>query len=85
MLATPIPSTQLRRLVHQMLLVRSDDLDAVSTAAFIRGWSSAMEVVQRTDLTVPSASEAVRTTIDQIVETIDAARRRVLDDEPGDP
>lgn len=82
MLRTPIPSIPLRRLVQQLLLGRVEDLDAPATAAFVSGWSSALELVRRTELSAPEATAQEQATVVAVVDAIEAARRQVLDDEP---
>ncbi|MEM6990082.1 MAG: hypothetical protein AAF721_06280 [Myxococcota bacterium] len=82
MLASPFPSTPLRQLVQQLLLGHLEDLDARGTAAFVRGWSSALELVARTELTAPDATPQVQAAVANAVARIETARRQVLDDEP---
>lgn len=81
MLPSPLPSIELRRLVQQVVLGRVADLDAASTAAFVRGWASALDLVRRTDLTLPGASAQTASVVVGVVDLLEAARRRALEDE----
>ena len=80
MLPSSLPSAPLRRLVHQLLLGRVSELDPEATLAFVRGWSSAFELMRRTDLTIPEAPPDVKSAVEEIVNAIEAARLRVLGD-----
>jgi len=77
-LPSSLPSAPLRRLVHQLLLGRVSELEPEETLAFVRGWSSAFELMRRTDLTIPEAPADVQSAVAEIVDSIEAARRRVL-------
>jgi hypothetical protein len=70
----------LDNLVAQFLLGRVDGLGAPQVAAFVSGWSSALELVRRTDLTIPSASQEVKRAVDRLVEAIERARETALAD-----
>lgn len=69
----------LSTLVEQYLLGRTDGLSAPQVAAFISGWSSALEVVRRVDLTHPGSPEETKRVVEAIVDAIEEARRRVLE------
>jgi len=81
-LPSPLPSIELRRLIQQVVLGRIQDLDAASTAAFVRGWASALDVVRRTDLTLPGGTAEAASVVEGVVDLIEAARRRALEDDP---
>jgi hypothetical protein len=68
-------------LVRELLLARTDGLEARQMAAFVDGWTSVLELIRRTDLTVPDAQPALHSAIGQIVERIRAAQAIALDDE----
>jgi hypothetical protein len=72
--------TALDLLVAQFLLGRVDGLGAPQVAAFVSGWSSALELVRRTDLTIPSASQEVKRAVARLVEAIERARETALAD-----
>ncbi len=67
-------------MVHELLIGRLDHLDAPGVAAFVSGWSSALELVRRTDLTLPGASKELEEAIAELVSAIEAAQRAVLAD-----
>jgi hypothetical protein len=71
----------LDQLVAQFLLGRVDGLGAPQVAAFVSGWSSALELVRRTDLTIPLASQEVKGAVVHLVEAIERARQTALDDD----
>jgi hypothetical protein len=71
--------TALDQLVAQFLLGRVDGLGAPQVAAFVSGWSSALELVRRTDLTIPLASQEVKGAVEVLVEAIERARESALD------
>ncbi|MBL4686187.1 MAG: hypothetical protein JKY37_16460 [Nannocystaceae bacterium] len=85
MLASPIPSTQLRHLVQQLLLGHVDELDARCTAAFVQGWSSALALMRRSEITAAGASVEVQAAVTTAVDRVEAARRQVLDDDSETP
>lgn len=71
----------LRRLVAQSLMAHGEDLPAPQVAAYLSGWSSALDLVRRTDLTLPSASEDLHRAVAAVVTALDAAARSVLDED----
>jgi len=71
----------LERLVQQRLIERSEALSPAATAAFIDGWMSLLELLERTDLTLANADPAEREAVGDIAARIRAAQARVLDDE----
>ena len=66
-------------LVKELLLARTEGLEPARLAAFMDGWTSLLELIERTDLTLPSAPEEAREMIEQLVEAIRTAQARVLD------
>jgi hypothetical protein len=71
-------------LVQQLLLAATDDLPQTAVAAYVAGWTAALELVERTDLTLPRADAAVHAAIAEAVGRIRLAQRMALDDEPDD-
>ncbi len=69
------------RLVRQRLMDRTDGLSAAGVAAFVDGWSSALELVERTDLLLPGASVELHNAVRVVIERLRAAQRRTLEDE----
>jgi hypothetical protein len=72
--------SNLRLLVKELLLARTDGLEPRELAAFIDGWTSLLELVGRTDLALPGASPEVRERIAELVDAIREAQARVLDE-----
>ena len=70
----------LDQLVEQFLTGRVDGLGAPQVAAFVSGWSSALELVRRTDLTIPEQTEEVKRAVARLVEAIERAQRTALAD-----
>jgi hypothetical protein len=69
-----------QRLIEQLLIGRLDGLDGRAVAAFLSGWSSALELVRRVDLTMPDATPEVAESIRQLVSAIDQAQRAIVAD-----
>ena len=71
-------------LVRELLLARTEGLEPRQLAAFVAGWTSAVELFARTDLTLPDAEAGVRDAVARIVDRIEHAQRDVLgDDDPA--
>lgn len=70
----------LTHLVEQLLIGRVDGLEAAQVAAFVSGWTSALELVRRTDLTLPGAPVELTEAIAKLVSAIEAAQRAALAD-----
>lgn len=70
----------LELLVKELLLARTEGLEPARLAAFVDGWSSLLELIGRTDLTVPGAPEEVQNSIAELVAAIRHAQSRVLDE-----
>ncbi|MBV1857745.1 MAG: hypothetical protein KUG77_04975 [Nannocystaceae bacterium] len=71
----------LNRLVSQSLMAHGEELPAPQVAAYLSGWSSALELVRRTDLTMPTASPELHRAMASVVAALDAAARSVLDED----
>lgn len=71
-------------LVRQLLLSRSDGLAPAQLAAFVQGWTSALELMARTDLTVPEAEPAVHGAIATLIGRVEVASREVLSGDDDD-
>ena len=71
----------LSRLVSQSLMAHGEELPAPQVAAYLSGWSSALDLVRRTDLTMPTASAELHRAMAAVVAALDAAARSVLDED----
>ena len=65
-------------LVRQLLLDRTEGLSAAQVAAFVSGWTSALELVRRSDLLMPTADPAVTKAMAALLDAIEAAQVRTL-------
>lgn len=72
---TPLPI-----LVRQFLLGRTEGLAAPQVAAFISGWTSALELLRRTDLLLPGASQEMRAAMALLLDELDRAQDVALAD-----
>ena len=70
-------------LVQELLLERTEGLSGAQLAAFVDGWSSLLDLIRRTQLTLPGADPSVHEAVAEIVTNIRAAQARVLDDGTG--
>ena len=72
-------------LVEEYLLDRTRGLSGPQTAAFLSGWTSALELLQRTDLTLAGAPDAIVRAVQTLTSRISAAQVAALDDsdDPG--
>lgn len=77
---TDPPATSLSALVTQLLLGRLDGLSGPQVAAFIMGWSAMLDLLRRTDLTAPDATDEVRAAIDAVVARIERAQAAALEE-----
>ncbi len=68
-------------LVGQLLIAGSEGLAAPQLAAFVAGWSAALELVERTDLLVPGANPEFHAAMADLVRRIRDAQRSVLADD----
>ncbi|MBK6919657.1 MAG: hypothetical protein IPH07_19845 [Deltaproteobacteria bacterium] len=71
-------------LVRELLLSRSEGLAPAQLAAFIQGWTSALELLARTDLTVPEVEPVVHAAVATLVGRVEAASREVLSEDEDD-
>lgn len=72
--------TTTQQLVRQYLLGQTEGLGASQVAAFILGWSSALELMQRTDLIMPDASSDVRQAVSKAIDELNRAQQTALAD-----
>lgn len=71
-------------LVRQLLLAGSDGLSAQQLAAYVAGWTAALELVERTDLNSTHADPAMHAAVARLVRRIRDAQRSALgDDDDG--
>ena len=68
-------------LVRELLLIRTEALDASRLAAYLDGWQSLLELLQRTDLVLPGEPPETREAIAAIVERIRASTAAALADD----
>lgn len=80
----PLTVDPLMMLVQQLLLAATDDLPPTAVAAYVAGWTAALDLVERTDLTLPQADAAVHAAIAEAIGRIRFAQQLALDDEPAD-
>jgi hypothetical protein len=74
------PTVPLEILVQQLLLGRLEGLSAPQVAAFLRGWTSALELLRRTDLTLPDASHEVRAAVAAMLARIERVQAHAVND-----
>ena len=67
-------------LVRETLLERSSQLNDRQLIAFLDGWTSALDLLRRTDLVLPGAPPALKQAISTIVEEIRRIQYEVLDE-----
>jgi hypothetical protein len=67
-------------IVRELLLERTDGLDAPRLAAFIDGWGSLMRLLDRTNLLLPGAPDPLVEGLEAVVRRIRESQARVLDD-----
>lgn len=75
------PNSALQVLVRTQLLDRTEGLPASSVAAFVDGWVSALEVVERTELMVPGAPREFAEDVKLLVALIRQAQHSALADD----
>jgi hypothetical protein len=79
------PTTdELSRLVAELLMARTEGLPAPALAAFVSGWTSVLELLRRTDLTMAGEDPTVVSAVARVIDRVEAAQSRVLvrDDDP---
>lgn len=69
---------QLVQLVQQLLLGRTEEMSAPQLAAFVDGWTSALELLRRPAICLPSAPDEVREALAELALEIERAQRLVL-------
>lgn len=73
------PTTDvLELLVRELLLARTEGLSAPALAAFVSGWTSVLELLRRTDLTLAGEDPSVVSAVDRVIERVEQAQREVL-------
>lgn len=86
-MAPPPPRTDaptsagLLLLVRALLLERSAHYDQRELVAYLDGWGSALELLQKTDLLMPAASDSLKEGVSACVEAIRKAQYEALADE----
>ena len=73
--------TPLHILVQQLLLGRTEDLSAPQLAAFIAGWSSLLDLLERTEVCFPDGPEELRMGLFALTQRIRRAQGEILDDD----
>jgi hypothetical protein len=77
------PTTDvLERLVAELLMARTEGLSAPALAAFVSGWTSVLELLRRTDLTLAGEDPRVVSAVGRVIERVEQAQRAVL--QPAD-
>jgi hypothetical protein len=76
-------STPLHILVQQLLFGRTEGLTAPQLAAFVDGWSSLLDLLERPDLCLPDASDEVREGLSALAQRIRQAQEEILEDDGG--
>jgi hypothetical protein len=84
-LTTPTLTVPVAQLVSQYLEGRLDGLSAPGVASFVLGWTSALELVRRTDVTLPDAPDNVRQGIAQLCAAIEQATQAVVAEDADQP
>lgn len=69
----------LQILVGQLLIGRTEGLKAREVAAFLSGWTSALDVLRRFDLVLPNAGQEVRHALEQALDALTEAQEIVLE------
>mgnify|MGYP007032564662 FL=1 len=69
-----------QRLIQQLLVARLEGLDGRAVAAFLSGWSSALDLIRRIDLTMPDAEPKVVETVRGLVSLIERAQHATFED-----
>jgi hypothetical protein len=55
-------------------------LSGPQTAAFLAGWTSAIDLLRRVDVTMPDASDEIRRAVGELVRMLEAAQVEVVSD-----
>ena len=73
------PTTDvLELLVRELLLARTEGLSAPALAAFVSGWTSVLELLRRTDLTLAGEDPSVVSAVDRVIDRVEQAQREIL-------
>jgi len=73
------PTTDaLELLVRELLMARTEGLPAPALAAFVSGWTSVLELLRRTDLTMPGEDPGVVAALGRVIDRVEQAQRDVL-------
>ena len=62
-------------LVGQTIAARLEGLEAPHVAAFLSGWTGALELLRRVDLTLPQLEPAIRRDLVSAVDAVENAQR----------
>jgi hypothetical protein len=79
------PALGVQAIARQLVLGATEGFAAAQVAAFVAGWQAALELLARTDVTMPHGSEELRRAIAQLVADLDAATRDALEDPDEEP
>jgi len=71
--------TPLHILVQQLLLGRTEDLSAGQLAAFLSGWTSILDLLERTEVCFPEGPEELRMGLFALVQRIRRAQEEILE------
>ncbi|MCA9635834.1 MAG: hypothetical protein KC420_07355 [Myxococcales bacterium] len=73
--------TPLHILVQQLLLGRTEDLSPSQLAAFIAGWTSLLDLLERPEICFPEGPDELREGLFALTQRIRRAQEEILDDE----
>ena len=68
-------------LVREVLLERTAKLDGPRLAAFVDGWTSALDLLGRVELILPTASPALREALLELLARIKTTQIEALEDD----
>lgn len=71
----------LQNVIGQLLLGRTEGLSAAGVAAFLLGWSTALEVLARPELLLPELDPQVHTALAEVVKRLERAQKAALEEE----
>lgn len=67
-------------IIRELLIERTEGLEAPGVAAFIDGWGSLLRLLERSALLLPGAPEELLEAFSTAIGRIRAAQERVLED-----